>query len=350
MKNKLRTFYIKTFNWEYWPMWLVYLPVSFYYIYLSIKAKSFFFFSAANPSIETGGMFFESKWDIFKLIPQKYFPTTILVAPNQPILNVLQQMQTANLSYPIIAKPDRGERGWCVQKINNDAELQEYVDKFNFPFLIQAYVDYKVELSVFYYRNPNNVNGILTSVTLKKLLTVTGNSNATIEDLIMQNDRAFLKYKALQQNTKIDFSKILKDGEEQVLVPYGNHVLGAKFLDYNHIIDAPLTAVFDKMSKEIKGFYFGRYDLLCNSIDDLKNGKSFLIVELNGSGAEPSHIYDPSFSFFKAQQVLAQHYNFMYQAAIANNKKGIASMSYSAYKATKIAEKEFKLNAQRLAG
>jgi hypothetical protein len=348
MKNKLRTFYIKTFHWEYWPMWLVYLPVSFYYIYLSIKAKSFFFFSAANPSIETGGMFFESKWDIFKLIPQKYFPTTILVAPRQTKQNVLQQMQTANLSYPIIAKPDRGERGWCVQKINNDTELQQYLTKFNFPFLIQAYVNYGVELSVFYYRNPNEANGILTSVTLKKLLTVTGNGTATIKGLIMQNDRAFLKYEALQQNTKIDFDKILKNGEEQVLVPYGNHVLGAMFLNYNHIIDASLTAVFDTMSKEIDGFYFGRYDLRCNSIEDLKNGTNFLIVELNGSGAEPSHIYDPNFSYFKAQQVIAQHYNLMYKAAIANNKKGIPSMSYSAYKATKLAEKEFKLNAQRL--
>jgi len=68
MKNlsfKIRAFHIKASSWEYWPMWLVYLPASLYFIYLSLKARSFFFFSAANPSIETGGMFFESKWSIF---------------------------------------------------------------------------------------------------------------------------------------------------------------------------------------------------------------------------------------------------------------------------------------------
>ena len=52
IKKWLRIKYIKTFSWEYWPMWLVYFPATFYFIYLSIKARSFFFFSAANPTIE----------------------------------------------------------------------------------------------------------------------------------------------------------------------------------------------------------------------------------------------------------------------------------------------------------
>ncbi len=105
-KFKIRSFYIKAFSWEYWPMWLVYSPVSFYYIYLALKARSFFFFSAANPSIETGGMFFESKWSIFKLIPKEYYPSTILVNKEDDASLILAKMSKDGIAFPVIVKPD----------------------------------------------------------------------------------------------------------------------------------------------------------------------------------------------------------------------------------------------------
>ena len=116
-KYNIRVFCIKLFSWEYWPMWVVYFPVSFYYLYLSVKARSLFFFSASNPTIETGGMFFESKWKIFELIPKEYFPSTILVIEKQSHDAIVQNMADAGIVFPIVAKPDRGERGWAVQII-----------------------------------------------------------------------------------------------------------------------------------------------------------------------------------------------------------------------------------------
>jgi hypothetical protein len=345
-KFKIRSFYIKTFSWEYWPMWLVYLPVSFYYIYLAVKARSFFFFSASNPSIETGGMFFESKWSIFKLIPQEFYPSTILINEEDTIEVVLEKMKAANIVFPVIAKPDRGERGWCVKKITCANELAEYKKAMKVAFLVQAYINYPLEFSIFYFRNPNSKTGALTSVTLKKLLTITGDGYSTIDELIQQNNRSFLQYKKLKQNKQIDFGRILKIDEQEVLVPYGNHVLGAMFLNYNRIIDEELINTFDRISKQIPGFYFGRYDLRCTSIEDLKKGKNIAILELNGAGAEPSHIYTPGFSFFKAQVVIANHYRMMYQAAFENRKAGVPFMSFKAFKNTRKLEKEYKQSVQ----
>lgn len=338
----VRRWWIKTMHWEYWPIWLVYLPVSFYYLYMAVKARSLFFFSASNPSIETGGLFFESKWAIFELIPPTYFPTTIYVAVGSSLPTILQQMEASHLVLPVIAKPDRGERGWCVQKIHSIAELDSYRANTNIPFLLQAYVNQPLEFSVFYYRHPNSDKGCVTSVTLKQLLSVRGNGQSTIEELVLQNDRAFLQYAKLQQNQSLNMASIPMLGEEVVLVPYGNHVRGAKFLNYNHIITPQLNQSFDAISQQINGFYFGRFDLRCNSIADLQAGKNISILELNGAGAEPAHIYDPKFSFFKAQQVIAQHYRMMYDAATANQKKGIAYMTYGQFKQTKRAEKAFK--------
>lgn len=343
---KFRSFYIKTFSWEYWPMWLVYFPVSFYYIYLSLKARSFFFFSASNPSIETGGMFFESKWSIFKLIPKKYYPPTVLVSKEDNVIAVLAKMKTAGIEFPAIAKPDRGERGWCVRKIGSANELVCYKSAMKVDFLIQAYVNYPLEFSIFYFRNPNNEKGELTSVTLKKLLTVTGDGHSSIDALIKRNNRSLLQYHKLKQNRQIDFHRILALGEQEVLVPYGNHVLGATFLNYNQIIDEALVNTFDHISKQINGFYFGRYDLKCTSVQDLKLGKNIAILELNGAGAEPSHIYDPHFSFFKAQRVIGNHYRMMYQAALINKQAGVPFMSFKSFKDTRKLEKEYKQNVQ----
>ena len=327
-------------------MWVVYFPVSFYYIYLSIKAKSFFFFSAANPSIETGGAFFESKWKIFELMPSSFFPKTIYIGENEGIENVQKTLESAKITYPIIAKPDRGERGWLVSKINSREELSFYINSTKIPFLIQEYIDFPLELSVFYQRHPASDKGEVTSVTFKKLLAVIGDGKSSVEQLIVNNNRSFLKYQRLKKLQTIDFNKVLQKGKELVLVPYGNHVLGAEFLDYNHIIDEKLNLTFDKISKQIEGFYFGRFDLRCKSIEELKQGKGFSILELNGVGAEPAHIYQPGFSFFRGQKVIAQHYKMMFDAAIYNKSKGISYLSYREFKYLRRLEKEHKLKAR----
>jgi hypothetical protein len=343
---RLRSFYIRALSWEYWPMWLVHFPVSFYYIYLALKARSFFFFSASNPSIETGGMFFESKWDIFKLIPEQYYPPTILVKEEDDLEVISGKMKHAGIEFPVIAKPNRGERGWGVRKITSCNELAIYKNAAAVDFLLQTYVDYPLEFSIFYYRNPASEKGRLTSVTLKKLLSITGDGCATVEELIRRNDRSFLQYNKLKESKQLDFARILKAGEQEILVPYGNHVLGAMFVDYTHIIDERLVATFDHLSKQINGFFYGRFDLRCSSVEDMKAGKNISILELNGAGAEPAHIYDPHFSFFKAQKVIAEHYGMMYRAALANHQAGVPFMSLRSYIRARKLEKKYKQNLQ----
>jgi hypothetical protein len=154
-----------------------------------------------------------------------------------------------------------------------------------------------------------------------------------------------LQYQRLKKEKNSNLNEVLKLGEERVLVPYGNHVLGTMFVNYNDVIDEALTNAIDAISKNIKGFYFGRFDLRCASIEDLKLQQNFSILELNGAGAEPAHIYHPGFSFFKAQKVLMQHFKMMFDAAKANKEDGVPFMSYQSYKQTKQLEKAFKQQA-----
>lgn len=337
----LKTLYIKTFSWEYWPMWLVYLPASFYYIFLAVKARSFFFFSASNPSIENGGMLFESKWKIFELIPKDLYPNTIFIQELHTFETIKEKLENSNLKFPLIAKPDVGGRGFGVKKIHSISELETYRNSVKVSFLIQECINFPLELSVFYFRKPNEATGQITSVTVKELLSITGDGSSSIEQLIKKYNRAFLQYNKLKNDSHINFKEVLKKDEKRNLVPYGNHVLGALFLNYNHIIDSDLTSTFDAISKQIDGFYFGRYDIRCTSIEDLKKGKNISILELNGAGAEPAHIYDPNYSYFKAQIDLVNYFKNMYGASTENHKMGIPYMTYNEFKTTRKQEKEY---------
>lgn len=336
-------FLIKLLHWEYWPMSVVYFPLSIYYIYLSARAGSFFFWSTSNPTIESGGMMFESKWSIFKLIPPQYFPKTIFVSENDTVEDTFIALENSGIKYPFIAKPDRGERGWAIKKIESAEQLNVYIQKSPVDFLIQSFVDMPVELSVFYYRLPDQERGTVSSVCFKELLKANGNGKSTLKELIMANPRALLRLDALKEQHAAEMDSVLLIGEEKLLVPLGNHCRGATFFDYNHIIDESLIDVFDHISKQIDGFYYGRYDLKCQSLEDLKAGKNIAIVELNGAGAEPAHIYQPDYPLLKGQKDIFFHYKKLWEVSMANARKGEKFMTIAEFRDLLRRQKAYKL-------
>ena len=101
----------------------------FVWFYYAAKAKSFFFFSAANPSIKNGGMAMESKNEIYDLIPQQYIPKTILIKKDSDAFLLSKMVATAGIHFPFIAKPDIGMKAFAVDKIKSETELMIYADK-----------------------------------------------------------------------------------------------------------------------------------------------------------------------------------------------------------------------------
>lgn len=320
---------IRLKSWEYWPFSVVYIPVFVYWLWLSLKARSFFFFSAANPSIESGGMLGESKIDILDLIDNAYKPVTQFVKRNPGLVLMSNRYLNTNLDFPVIAKPNAGERGWGVEKIGTMEALQHYHQRSPVDYLIQEYIGYPLELGVFYYRMPNQRQGTISSIVQKEFLSVTGNGQKNLAELILANDRAVLQWDLLKNKYVKSLHQVLPIGKKMTLVTIGNHCLGTKFLNANHLITPGLTAVFDQISVTIDGFYYGRYDLRCSSLDDLYQGKNIKIMELNGAGAEPAHIYDPGFSIWEGWKVLLHHWKVLYQISVLNHKNGTPYMRFS---------------------
>lgn len=316
-----KPFFIRLLHWEYWPFHIVYLPVYVYWFWLSLKSRSFFFFNTANPTIRNGGFLLESKKEIYDLIPHQYYPATLFFKTGTILEDVLFFIKQSALEYPLICKPDIGMQGKAVRKVHNLKELSAYVHSANFDFLVQEYIAYEHEAGIFYYRYPDEENGVISGIVYKELLAVTGNGTDTIEQLLMREKRSILQLETLRIAYSADFYKVPEKGERLILVPYGNHVRGAKFIDASHLIDNELSGSLDKVCKQINGFYFGRLDIRYNNWEELKAGKNFSIIELNGAGSEPTHMYDPKHSIFYAWKEIIRHLDILSKISRMNRKK-----------------------------
>ena len=283
----------------------------------------------------------ESKKEIYDLIPFEYYPSTLFFKASSSLQDILTLIKQRNLKYPLIGKPDIGMKGMMVKKLENEKELLSYVTNSKVDFLIQEYIPFKNEIGIFYYRYPNEEKGHISGIVKKELLAVTGNGVSTVEELLLKNKRAVLQLPVLRKTEKDKMTIVLKKDEEFIVVPYGNHVRGAKFLDDSRLIDEELTKTIDSICKKVDGFYFGRLDICYNDWEELKQGKNFSIIELNGSGSEPTHIYDPRHSVFWAWKEIAKHWKILYRVSKLNHQ-----LQNTPYMTTRMGLDMFKQNSE----
>lgn len=322
-------FFIRLFNWEYWPFSVVYFPILPIWFFYCLRARSLFFFSASNPTIENGGFLMESKKKIYDIMPREFYPRTFFVSFPAEAPVVMNEVSIHQFHYPLIAKPDIGARGMGVRKLADQKELEAYCRESPLDFLVQEFADLPLEAGIFYCRLPQEKKGRITGIVSKEFLSVTGNGKQTIRELCLTDKRFILQLDALQKMHGNALNTILPPGEKKELVPYGNHARGAKFIDDSHRITNTLNEQIDRILQRVDGFYYGRLDIRFKSWDELEKGKGFSIIELNGAGSEPTHMYDPRHSIFFAWKEIVKHWDLCYRISIRNHKNGIPYMSFS---------------------
>jgi hypothetical protein len=320
-------FWIKVRHWEYWPWYFVYIPIFTYWLWCGIKARAIFYLSAANPGFEYGGIIGASKKAILDKFPSKLVPRSILVERSAYGDIILSKMAESSLGFPVVMKPDVGERGFNVELVKNGEELTQYLADSSGRLIIQEYVDLPLEAGVFYYRFPGEDKGTVSSIVIKGLLKVVGDGHSTIRELMQKIDRARLQIRRLEEADSVDLQSVPKLNQEVLLEPIGNHVRGTTFLDGCYLIDDKLIETFDSISKNIDGFYYGRFDLRCKDEKALKNG-DFKVLELNGSASEPAHIYSPGFPLIEGYRILFIHWQVLYKISVMNHKQGVPYMSF----------------------
>ncbi|MDQ3051558.1 MAG: ATP-grasp domain-containing protein [Bacteroidota bacterium] len=322
-KTKNNLFFIKLFYYEYWPVWMVFFPSVFSYIYYAFKARSLTYFTATNPGIELGGFYGESKSAILKMIPSEFLPHTLFLEAHSSVNTILDAMRINNINFPIICKPDKGERGFMVEKILDVQQLASYLNQYDEKLIVQEFIEFDTELGILYFRFPDGQSSGISSIVMKKFLGVTGDGTSTIEQLMMDSHRATTQLKYFRKKHEALLSEILPKGKYVLLQPIGNHCKGTEFLNGAHLINKQLVEVFDAIASCMNGFYYGRFDVKISSTGEMYRGEGIRIMEVNGVSSEPGHIYDHRMNILKAWSAIIFNNSLFGRIAIQNNRRGV---------------------------
>lgn len=316
----------RIFEWEFWPVQIFYFPVAIYCACLAIRFRSLTVFTASNPGIVGGGLAGESKDEIYKLIKDSdagrasMLKHTLIghgTAIADKAERVSEFMAWNDLSFPIVLKPDVGERGKGVTIAKTWREVQEYLAANGSDTILQEHFD-GVEASVFYYRFPTEARGRIFSITEKRFPCVMGDGISTLKELILNDSRAVAVAGSHFEDHYERLVSIPRRGESVQLIEIGTHSRGAIFLDGSWLQTEQLEPAIDEIGRSIAGFHFGRFDLRARSFDDFKNGGPFKIIELNGVSSESTNIYDPMYSIIDAYRILFRQWRLAFEIGQAN--------------------------------
>lgn len=315
------------------PSELLYIPHGFYWLWLMIRHRGTALPASANPGIYMSDLSGQSKRGLYELMGdvgrKQFAPFVSIVAHETPREDIASLMHGAGLSFPVVAKPDIGRNGRGVKIVEDMDALVEHCSKFprGTRMMIQRLITEEGEAGIFYVRKPSEPSGRISSLTLKYFPSVVGDGTATVRELILRDPRASkIKDLYFRRNHKY-LDTVLAKGERHKLVTVGNHIRGALFEDGELYITPEMVAAFDTISKEITGFYFGRFDVRYSSLEELKQGKGFTIIEYNGASSEPTHVWDRRTSFWKTYRDLLAHWRYAFEIGAENRARGAQTFS-----------------------
>lgn len=307
---------------EFWPSQVIYLPVVAQWLVLSIKYRSVSLPLLANPTIPLAGMVGESKSGILRLAgdyARSFIAPWIVCQKTNATLEsqvtaVLTAVAAANITFPLVAKPDQGCRGAGVWKVNDAQRLADYISAFpiGHAFILQRLSPYQPEAGIFYIRLPNEQHGQIISITLKYQPFIVGDGKQTIRELILADERASQLTEVYFPRLQTRLDDVLAVGEAVQLAFAGNHCRGSLFRNGNAHITPALTHALDNILADVDGFYYGRLDVRFSDIDALMRGENLDIIEINGAASEATHIWDPSTRFYEVYQALFLQYRTLF--------------------------------------
>lgn len=288
-----------------------------------IRSGAVWFFTPSNPKLTFGGMDGEPKKEMHDLLPTDLRPIYFNVTPREHFAKVLEGLAFHKIKYPLIVKPEIGGQGILFRKIDDENHLKEYHNKIPVEYFIQEFIKYPLEVSLFYYRYPYEKKGHITGFLQKVPMQVTGNGKNTLKQLILHNSKSKKRLEELRHQHGINFDKIIPEGEKYMLSYAANHNRGAHFIDLHRFVNDTIIKMLDEISLGINDFFYGRYDIMCKSIEDLQQGKNFVILEYNGCGAEPNHFYDTGYNLTGAWKEILKHWKILFEISRYNHKQGI---------------------------
>lgn len=325
--NFRNAFYCTT-HWEAWDWRIKYIPLIPLWFWYCLKSRSLWFFTPSNPGLVFGGFDGVSKKLMYELLPPGSYPKGVCISHLASQDEVEKIFASQHFQYPAVVKPDEGRMGLMFRKVHKREDLLLYHATMPSDYILQEFIPYPIEVSVFYYRHPDDLGGTITGFLRKEYMIVTGDGQSTLNALMDACPHARLHLKELKSKHVNELDEVLQVGKEFYLSHALNLSRGGKLVNLELQKDKALLQVFDNLSHCTQQLYYGRYDIKCVSIEDLKRGENFIILEYNGSGGEPHHVYGNGNTLLRACIILAQHWHMLFVISKRNHEKGVAYWNF----------------------
>jgi membrane protein DedA with SNARE-associated domain len=313
-------------RWEFWPSYIFYAPVAVWTLLLALRHGGFSTITAANPGMVDGGTVGESKFEILTKLPADCTIPAALIpagALADRIHRAQHHIDRNAWRYPLIVKPDVGQRGIGVKLAQTFSDVERYLAQASAPVILQPFHPGPFEAGVFYYRFPGEPTGRILSITDKHFPIVVGDGQSTLEQLIWTHPRYRMQAATFTTRHRETLGRVLQEGERFQLAIAGNHAQGTLFRDGRHLITPALTRRIDDLARAYGGFFVGRFDIRYRDLEAFKGGEDLAIVELNGATAESTNIYDPEGSLLGAYKLLFRQWSIVIAIGAANRDAGV---------------------------
>jgi hypothetical protein len=162
-------------------------------------------------------------------------------------------------------------------------------------------------------------------LTLKEAPVITGDGVSTLRTLIMADPRHGKLRHLYLARLGARLGEVPARGERVRLVFAGNHCKGSIFRNGAAEITPALTARIEAIARNMPDFCFGRIDVRFASLQGLREGREFSIIEINGVGSEATHIWDPETSLREVFSAQFRHYRAAFEIGRENRRRGFRS-------------------------
>lgn len=317
----------RVWRWEFWPTWFFYLPLYPYIAWLALRHRGATLPTVSNPGIPHSGLVGESKYDILRRLPTEWTIPSLLIPPGelpQRLAGFRRDAEARGWTFPLILKPDAGQRGAGLKRVGDWPGVETYLAENPSAVLAQTYDPGPLEAGIFYYRMPGERSGRIFSITDKHFPVLVGDGVHTVEQLIWRHPRFRMQARTFLARLSRDRAADATPsaGERVALAVAGNHCQGTLFRDGSRLITAELERAIDAIAQAFDGFCFGRFDVRYGDESELKAGRGFRIVELNGATSESTNIYDPAWSIVRAYRTLFAQWRILFDIGAAHRTAG----------------------------
>ncbi len=330
-RRMARTSFSRTVRREFWPAWAMYLLLAPHFARLWLRHRSLTAWLGCNPGIGAcGGVVGESKssimdglsWDGSPALSAAFIDSDPSPTDRARIALDALAARPELGGFPVILKPDVGERGFGVRIARRPEDINDYFRSMTAPAMLQRYHPGPHECGILWARRPGGEAGFIFAVTRKDFPVLEGDGRRTLEELIHAHPRFHAQAGVFLERFARDRSRILGAGERLRLAEAGNHCQGTLFRDGADLATPALESRIDAVARRYAGggkLDIGRFDIRYESDERLRAGEGFAIIELNGTTGEPTNIYDPQRSLGWALGVLAAQWDLI--SALADERR-----------------------------